>query len=99
MARSQHKESTRVCPVCKKTKSFPERNETCSQDCAYAMAAKRRLEADPLRLRKLEVENEELRRQLQEALDRQILDQGYQRFVSEIESRRVRIPEWTIPKR
>lgn len=41
MARSQHKETLRKCPVCEQEKLFPERNETCGGDCANEMQRRR----------------------------------------------------------
>lgn len=37
MSKSQHKESERICPSCKLKKTFPDRNETCSLDCAATL--------------------------------------------------------------
>ena len=34
MSKSQHKETSKVCPVCKKLKLYPDRNYACSAECA-----------------------------------------------------------------
>jgi DNA-binding Lrp family transcriptional regulator len=39
---SQHRLETRKCPVCKKKKTYPARNETCSFECGRKAEAERR---------------------------------------------------------
>ncbi len=34
-------ETTRECPGCNQEKTFPDRNETCSRDCAAVMSTRR----------------------------------------------------------
>lgn len=38
MGRTQHKESTRICPGCNKAKTFPIANTTCSRECAARLS-------------------------------------------------------------
>jgi hypothetical protein len=43
MARTPHRESTRVCPGCNKEKTFPPENKTCSRECAHTLFARQML--------------------------------------------------------
>src|SRR3990167_674173 len=45
--RSQHKTEERECPVCRQVKSFPTRNETCSQRCAAILLSARSAQEKP----------------------------------------------------
>lgn len=45
---------------------------------------------------RLKRENAELRRQLQDAVSKQVLDQDYQQFVAEVAAARRPIPEWMV---
>lgn len=49
--------------------------------------------------RRTALENKQLKTDLKKALDKQVFDQDYQKFVGRIESSRVRIPEWTLAAR
>lgn len=48
MGKSQHKESTRVCPGCGLKKTFPDRNDTCSPACALTVKRRQELDGTPL---------------------------------------------------
>ena len=96
---SQHKVSTRVCPGCGKKKTFPERNECHSQACAYEYARKKckaqAAEAiDPVTEHRLKLENRDLRKQLDESLDKQVFDSRYQEFIATAAERSVIVPDW-----
>ena len=101
MGRSQHKESRRVCPGCDKEKTYPVRNECCSNDCRRLLEAKRRLESksDPAKIMRLEKQNTDLRKEINRLLAQQILDEDYQKFIGRIERRKVISADFTLPKR
>lgn len=48
---------------------------------------------------KLQAENKELRRELNEAISNRILNEDYERFVTKILRRKAEIPAWTQPRR
>lgn len=87
MARSHAvKFETRICPGCGESKSFPKRNETCSNECRW------RVEASPLAQ-----EVKALRNQLKEALVRNASDERYEQFVARVSSQPIAPPEWIVP--
>jgi len=102
MHSSRHKTEKRECPICRKTKTFPVRNETCSETCgrmaksirAAAGGKDAAVELDPVAEHRLKLENRELRAQLTEALNRQVFDSRYQEFVAAVARRPVTVPDW-----
>lgn len=96
MNKSQHKETTRICPGCKKSKTFPDRNDTCSRACASKMRAQDKEALDPVQEHRLKIENKELRQQLTDALDAQVFNQRYQDFVAAADARKIIVPRWVL---
>lgn len=86
MARSHAvKFEERICPGCGELKSFPKRNETCSNDCRW------RVEASPLAQ-----EVKALRGQLKDALARTARDERYEQFIARVDSAPLAPPEWIV---
>lgn len=99
-----HRDAVRVCPGCKKKKSFPARNKTCSYTCGYKYREEQRGKgerkkepvdhATAVQEHALKMECRELRARLNEALSKQVLNQRYQDFVADVASRPITVPEW-----
>ena len=39
--KSVHTASARLCPACRTTQTFPDRNETCSNECSRSLSKRR----------------------------------------------------------
>ena len=81
MSRSQHKETERRCPQCKKLKIFPDRNETCGTECANAKRAAEAVTLAPAEEHRLQRENTRLRGDLRDALQSNETLAQYHSFV------------------
>src|SRR5579872_4788495 len=94
--KSQHRLETRKCPVCKKQKTYPARNETCSFECGRKAEAERRQPPpeDAVATHRKKLEARELQAQLRQALDQRVFDSRYQSFVSDVAARPIIVPDW-----
>ncbi len=102
MGRSQHKETARKCPGCGKKSAFPERNETCSRECARVVAARDRAEVEPARLvadAALKAENTALRKQIDKVLASQVSDARIGSELDKALSRPLVVPRWLLTPR
>lgn len=93
----------RRCPQCKQVKEYPVRNDLCSAECrdakrtADAAARHAQTPAGKIEQADFKKQNEDLRRQLNEALSHQVMDARFQRFVADVVAKPVEVPAWTLP--